>query len=152
MDIEKEIGQSVSFKSDLQRAAVNILYTASWLNMKNTETLKPFALTPQQFNVLRILRGQHPKPSTVNLLMQRMLDKSSNASRLVDRLLEKGFVTRETNRQDKRAVDVYISQKGLDVLETIDKTVGLLESHLDHLTESEARMLSDLLDKLRGDF
>ena len=150
MDIEKEIGQSVSFKSDLQRAAVNILYTASWLNMKNTETLKPFALTPQQFNVLRILRGQHPKPSTVNLLMQRMLDKSSNASRLVDRLLEKGFVTRETNRQDKRAVDVYISQKGLDVLETIDKTVGLLESHLDHLTESEARMLSDLLDKLRG--
>ena len=152
MDIEKEIGQSVSFKSDLQRAAVNILYTASWLNMKNTETLKPFALTPQQFNVLRILRGQHPKPSTVNLLMQRMLDKSSNASRLVDRLLEKGFVTRETNRQDKRAVDVYISQKGFDVLETIDKTVGLLESHLDHLTESEARMLSDLLDKLRGDF
>ena len=149
MDIEKEIGQSVSFKSDLQRAAVNILYTASWLNMKNTETLKPFALTPQQFNVLRILRGQHPKPSTVNLLMQRMLDKSSNASRLVDRLLEKGFVTRETNRQDKRAVDVYISQKGLDVLETIDKTVGLLESHLDHLTESEARMLNTLLDKLR---
>jgi len=152
MDIEKEIGQSVSFKSDLQRAAVNILYTASWLNMKNTETLKPFALTPQQFNVLRILRGQHPKPSTINLLMQGMLDKSINASRLVDRLLEKGFVTRETNRQDKRAVDVYISQKGLDVLETIDKTVGLLESHLDHLTESEARMLSDLLDKLRGDF
>lgn len=150
MDIEKEIGQSVSFKSDLQRVAVNILYTASWLNLKNTETLKPFDLTPQQFNVLRILRGQHPKPATVNLLMQRMIDKSSNASRLVDRLLEKGFVTRETNRQDKRAVDVYISQKGLNVLETIDKTIGLLESHLDHITDSEARMLSDLLDKMRG--
>lgn len=150
MDIEKEIGQSVSFKSELQRAAVNVLYTASWLNMKNTETLKPFDLTPQQFNVLRILRGQHPKPATVNLLMQRMLDKSSNASRLVDRLLEKGFVTRETNRQDKRAVDVYISQKGVDVLDTIDRTIGLLESHLDHLSESEARMLSDLLDKMRG--
>ena len=150
MDIEKEIGQSVSFKSELQRAAVNVLYTASWLNMKNTETLKPFELTPQQFNVLRILRGQHPKPATVNLLMQRMIDKSSNASRLVDRLLEKGFVTRETNRQDKRAVDVYISQKGMDVLDTIDRTIGLLESHLDHLSESEARMLSDLLDKMRG--
>ncbi|MFM7176640.1 MAG: MarR family winged helix-turn-helix transcriptional regulator [Bacteroidota bacterium] len=150
MDIEKEIGQSVSFKSDLQRAAVNILYTASWLNMKNTETLKPFDLTPQQFNVLRILRGHHPKPATVNLLMQRMLDKSSNASRLVDRLLEKGFVTRETNRQDKRAVDVYISHKGMDVLDNIDNTFGLLESHLDHLSESEARMLSDLLDKMRG--
>ena len=150
MDIEKEIGQSVSFKSELQRAAVNVLYTASWLNMKNTETLKPFELTPQQFNVLRILRGQHPKPATVNLLMQRMLDKSSNASRLVDRLLEKGFVTRETNRQDKRAVDVYISQKGMDVLDTIDRTIGLLESHLDHLSDSEARMLSDLLDKMRG--
>ena len=150
MDIEKEIGQSVSFKSELQRAAVNVLYTASWLNMKNTDTLKPFDLTPQQFNVLRILRGQHPKPATVNLLMQRMLDKSSNASRLVDRLLEKGFVTRETNRHDKRAVDVYISQKGMDVLDTIDRTIGLLESHLDHLSESEARMLSDLLDKMRG--
>lgn len=150
MDIEKEIGQSVSFKSELQRAAVNVLYTASWLNMKNTETLKPFDLTPQQFNVLRILRGQHPKPATVNLLMQRMLDKSSNASRLVDRLLEKGFVTRETNRQDKRAVDVYISQRGVDVLDTIDRTIGLLESHLDHLSDSEARMLSDLLDKMRG--
>lgn len=150
MDIEKEIGQSVSFKSELQRAAVNVLYTASWLNMKNTETLKPFELTPQQFNVLRILRGQHPKPATVNLLMQRMLDKSSNASRLVDRLLEKGFVSRETNRQDKRAVDVYISQKGMDVLDTIDRTIGLLESHLDHITEEEARLLSDLLDKMRG--
>lgn len=150
MDIEKEIGQSVSFKSALHRAAVNVLYTASWLHMKNSESLKPYDLTPQQFNILRILRGQHPKPATVNLLMQRMLDKSSNASRLVDRLLEKGFVTRQTNKQDKRAVDVFITAKGLEVLGSIDKNIGILEYHLTGVSEEEAATLSALLDKLRG--
>jgi DNA-binding MarR family transcriptional regulator len=150
MDIEKEIGQTVQFKSDIHKVAVNILYTASWLNIKNTEILRPLGLTPQQFNILRILRGQHPKPASVNLLMQRMLDKSSNASRLVDRLEDKGFVKRETNKKDKRAVDVCITDAGMGVLQHIDDTIGMLEFHLKNISEEEAKELSRLLDKLRG--
>lgn len=150
MDIEKEIGQTIQFKSEIHKVAVNILFTASWLQLKNADTLKPFDLTPQQFNILRILRGQHPNPASVNLLMQRMLDKSSNASRLVDRLEEKGFALRTINTKDKRAVDVSITLKGMDVLKQIDDNVGLLEFHLKGVSESEAKHLNDLLDQLRG--
>lgn len=150
MDIEKEIGQTIQFKSEIHKVAVNILFTASWLQLKNTETLKPYELTPQQFNLLRILRGQHPNPASVNLLMQRMLDKSSNASRLVDRLEEKGFALRTTNKKDKRAVDVSITPKGLEVLKKIDDNIGLLEFHLDGISEVDARQLNNLLDQLRG--
>jgi DNA-binding MarR family transcriptional regulator len=150
MDIEKEIGQTIQFKSEIHKVAVNILFTASWLQLKNTETLKPYELTPQQFNILRILRGQHPHPASVNLLMHRMLDKSSNASRLVDRLEEKGFALRTTNKKDKRAVDVSITPKGLDVLKKIDDDIGLLEFHLNSISEAEAKQLNGLLDRLRG--
>src|SRR4029079_10736385 len=108
MEIEKEIKQTVKFGSEYQKAAVNIFYTASWLDKIHFEKLKPFGLTLQQFNILRILRGQHPNPATVNLLIDRMLDKSSNASRLVDRLLKKGFVSRCLNETDKSAVDILL--------------------------------------------
>lgn len=150
MGIEKEIGQTIQFKSEIHKVAVNILFTASWLQLKNAETLKPYDLTPQQFNILRILRGQHPNPASVNLLMQRMLDKSSNASRLVDRLEEKGFASRTTNTKDKRAVDVSITPKGMEILKQIDDNIGLLEYHLKSITEAEAKQLNDLLDQLRG--
>jgi DNA-binding MarR family transcriptional regulator len=150
MGIEKEIGQTIQFKSEIHKVAVNILFTASWLQLKNAEALKSYDLTPQQFNILRILRGQHPNPASVNLLMQRMLDKSSNASRLVDRLEEKGFASRTTNTKDKRAVDVSITPKGMEILKQIDDNIGLLEYHLKSITEAEAKQLNDLLDQLRG--
>ena len=100
---------------------INLIYTNSWLNQKHVSMFKPFGLTTPQFNILRILRGQYPAPSTVNLLIDRMLDKSSNASRIVDKLEEKRLVVRKQCRDDRRAVDVYISEEGLSLLTQLDK-------------------------------
>ena len=150
MEIEKEIKQTVKFTSEYHKMAVNLLYTASWIDIQHTRQLKQFGLTPQQFNLLRILRGQHPKPATINMLIDRMIDKSSNASRLVDRLLAKKFVARCTSENDKRSVNVSITPEGLEVLKQIDKQYHLLEAPMKNLTEKEAVLLNQLLDKLRG--
>lgn len=150
MEIEKEIKQMVKFSSEYHKMAVNLLYTASWIDIQHTRLLKPFGLTPQQFNLLRILRGQHPKPATINMLIDRMIDKSSNASRLVDRLLAKKFVSRCTSENDKRSVNVTITAEGLEVLKQIDMQYHIMEAPMKNLTEKEAVLLNQLLDKLRG--
>ena len=93
MGIAEEIKQE-KFSSQYSKAIINVIYTSSWLNQKHLDLFKKHGLTTPQFNILRILRGQHPNPSTVNLLIDRMLDKSSNASRIIDKLEQKGLVTR----------------------------------------------------------
>ena len=150
MEIEKEIKQTVKFTSEYQKLSVNILYTASWISILHVNHLKPFGLTSQQFNILRILRGQHPNGATVNLLIERMIDKSSNASRLVDRLEEKGFAHRVTSVSDKRSVNVRITEKGLETLRQIDEKNSFFEEKLQNLSKEEAIETSRLLDKLRG--
>lgn len=149
MSIENDIQQK-SFKSPYQKVLVNLMYTDSWLSARQATLLKPFGITQAQYNVLRILRGQYPKPATVNLIIERMLDKMSNASRLVDKLLLKKLVERKTCPKDRRAVDVLITQEGLDLLTVLDKHVSDWEVNLSGLTESEAEQLSNLLDKMRG--
>lgn len=149
MRIEDEI-QSTKFEDNYQKAVININYTQNWLSNHLRGEFDKFNLTMQQFNILRILRGQYPKPATVNLLKERMLDKMSDASRIVDRLVQKELVSRCTNTCDRRAVDIRISDKGLEVLSKIEvefKTKDLIK---DNLTQDEALQLSDLLDKLRG--
>jgi DNA-binding MarR family transcriptional regulator len=149
MRIDDEI-QSTKFEDDYQKVAINVSYTAAWLSNLFRTHFEKFNLTQQQFNILRILRGQYPKPATVNLLKERMIDKMSDASRIVDRLVQKGLVSRCTNTKDRRAVDIRISDQGLDVLSKIDvefKAANFLKCHL---SEEEAAKLSDLLDKLRG--
>ena len=150
MSIEKDIKQQKPFKSPYQKLVVNILYTNNWMNSDHLSILKPFDLTAQQYNVLRILRGQYPNPITVNGIIERMLDKMSNASRLVDKLLLKELVSRCDNRDDRRACDVRITQKGLDVLKEIDVLQDNWETNFSNLTPDEAEALSGLLDKLRG--
>jgi DNA-binding MarR family transcriptional regulator len=112
--------------------------------------LDEYDLTPQQFNLLRILRGQYPKPASITLLKERMLDKMSDASRLVERLLAKGLVERKICPEDRRKVDVVITKKGLKLLEKIDKTDNEMDNYLKNLSEVEAKKLNELLDKLRG--
>jgi DNA-binding MarR family transcriptional regulator len=149
MRIEEEI-QSTNFEDNYHKAVINISYTHGWLSNIFRVEFEKFNLTAQQFNVLRILRGQYPKPATVNLLKERMVDKMSDASRIVDRLVQKGLVSRCTNTKDRRAVDIRISDQGLDILSKIDiefKTKDILKNHL---SEEEAEMLSNLLDKVRG--
>lgn len=130
--------------------ALNLLYTTNWLASSQACLLKPYDLTPPQYNVLRILRGQYPKPVRVNDIIERMLDKMSNASRLVDKLLLKGWVKRTECPNDRRAVDVVITEEGLALLLALDKMQEDWENQLKNLNEEEAKQLSDLLDKLRG--
>jgi DNA-binding MarR family transcriptional regulator len=149
MKLEEEIKQK-KFRSEQQKGLINIIYTANWLNAIHGSHLKRYDLTPEQFNILRILRGQHPRPATVNLLIERMLNKMSNASRLVDKLLVKKLVVRTTCREDRRAVDVLITKKGLDLLEELDKAEKDWQKSVGQLSNAEARALNELLDKLRG--
>lgn len=151
MSIETDIKQTIPFKTPYHRVMVNLIYTSNWLMDSQTRVLKPFKITLQQYNVLRILRGQHPSPIKVADITERMLDKMSNASRLVDKLVAKQFVLRTECPSDRRAVDVVVTDKGLELLNKID--VYLTEwadLQRQKLTEEEALLLSKLLDKLRG--
>ena len=149
MDLEKEIFSSM-FINSYQKASVNIVYTYNWLNNFIKSELDKYEVTNQQFNVLRILRGQYPNPATINILKERMLDKMSDASRIVDRLVQKELVTRTTNKKDRRAVDIIINKKGLDILDRIQMETIMIENLKNNLSEEEAKQLSNLLDKFRG--
>jgi DNA-binding MarR family transcriptional regulator len=149
MKIEDEIKQK-QFKSEYQKAVINILFTSSWLNAANTKALRPYDITPQQFNILRILRGQFPNPATVSILQERMLDRMSNASRLVDKLKLKKLVERKECKKDRRQVDIVITEKGLTLLKDIDLSIKNFENILDEITPKEAEELNRILDKIRG--
>lgn len=149
MELEKEI-QSSKFEDNYHKAVVNISYTYNWLSNILRLRFEKHNITHQQFNILRILRGQYPNASTVNLLKERMIDKMCDASRIVDRLVQKELVTRCTNSKDRRAVDIRISEEGLKILCLIDQELKMSDLFNHHITEEEALVLSDLLDKLRG--
>ncbi|MEP0987251.1 MarR family winged helix-turn-helix transcriptional regulator [Ekhidna sp.] len=149
MGISEEIKQE-KFKSQYSKAVVNVIYTSAWLHQQHIQLFKLYGLTTPQFNILRILRGQHPKPATVNLLIDRMLDKSSNASRIVDKLEQKKLVERRQCSKDRRAVDVIISDQGLELLREMDSKIEEWERANDKLTEKEAATLNSLLDKMRS--
>ena len=148
MRIEDEIKQP-HFRDEFQKAFINLVYTAGWLQLRQACAFKPFGLTLPQFNILRILRGQHPLPATVALLIDRMLDKTSNASRIVDRLEEKKLVTRTVCPANRRAVDIRITQAGLDLLDRIEEAGILDTKDSSPLSEQEVRQLNALLDKMR---
>jgi len=147
--IGEEIQQK-KFISEYHKMVLNIVYTGNWITSVNSEFLRKHNISPPQFNILRILRGQYPSPATVNLLIERMLDKMSNASRLVDKLKEKGLVERTVNENDRRACDVIISKKGLELLKKIDREQEEWEEAFSGITKAEAKELNRLLDKLRG--
>lgn len=149
MKIEDAIKQPV-FKNDYHKAVINILYTASWINLQHTQIFKKYGVTPPQYNVLRILRGQHPKPATVNLLIDRMLDKSSNASRIVEKLRVKKLVKRVVCPEDRRAVNILITKQGLDLLLEMDQLESEFSTGINNLTPQEAFMLNNLLDKIKS--
>ncbi|RSK42343.1 MarR family winged helix-turn-helix transcriptional regulator [Hymenobacter perfusus] len=148
MKIEDEIKQS-TFKDEYQKAHINLVFTTGWLQQQQSGQFKEFGLTLPQFNILRILRGQHPKPATVNLLIERMLDKTSNASRIVDKLEVKHLVTRTVCPSNRRAVDIRITEAGLELLRQLDAVMQNQQLGLQNLTLEEATQLSNLLDKIR---
>ncbi|MDP3442179.1 MAG: MarR family transcriptional regulator [Ignavibacteria bacterium] len=149
MKLEEEIHQK-KFRNEYHKLAVNIIFTHGWLIEHQNRLLKEYKVTGAQFNILRILRGQHPNPASVNLLKERMLDKMSDATRLVDRLISKGFVDRKICPDDRRRVEVKITDAGLSLLEKIDEHNNEFDNNLIHLSEHDAKTINDLLDKLRG--
>jgi len=149
MSLETEIKQA-KFKSEFQKLAVNIFYTHGWLVSKHAKIFKRFGVTTAQFNILRILRGQHPNSAPISLLKERMLDKMSDASRLVERLKAKGLLTRKICKEDRRRVNVLITKKGLALLAKMDEHDKESESFFSNISKLEAKELNDLLDKIRG--
>ena len=149
MRIEDEIMQT-EFTDDFMKAVLNILVTADRLSSLTNAALKPFGVSKEQFNVLRILRGQHPNPSSLQLISERMISKSSNATRLVEKLRQKGYVERSLCPTNRRKVDILITKKGLDTLKEMDPVVRSSSDDLRPLTEAEARELNRLLDKMRS--
>jgi DNA-binding MarR family transcriptional regulator len=149
MKLEQEIGQK-EFKNEYQKMIINIMYTSHWLQNIIAENLKDFDITPQQFNILRILRGQHPNPARMHLLAERMLDKMSNASRLVERLRKKGLVVRKICRNDRRAVDVKITEQGLALLSQLDLKENEWHARFNRLKKDDINTLNLILDNLRN--
>jgi len=149
MKIEDEIKQQ-SFKSQYTKLLVNLLFTGNWIHHFNKKFLKGFQVSPEQYNVLRILRGRNPLPANINMLNERMLDKMSNVSRLVEKLRLKGLIIRKECEKDRRQVDIFITEEGLKLLDEVDKKLPQLELQFHSLNEEEATQLNNLLDKLRG--
>ncbi|RDV16339.1 MarR family transcriptional regulator [Pontibacter diazotrophicus] len=148
MILENEIGIS-AFRNEWQKASVSILYTYGFLSNGYESFFKQHGLTTQQYNALRILRDQFPKPVSTSFLREKMLDKMSDASRLVSRLGAKGLVEVTQNTADKRLVNIVISEEGQKVIGTIDKDLHQLDAVMQGLTEEEAKTLVELLYKVR---
>jgi DNA-binding MarR family transcriptional regulator len=147
MGIEKDI-QQYQFRNDFQRAEVNLIFTCNWLNERIKQIIDEADITTQQYNILRILRGSK-KPLSTLQIRDRMLDKMSDTSRIVDRLIKKELVDKSICATDKRLVDISISEKGLHLLEQLDIRNSDIDNLLHNLTNEEALQLSHLLDKVR---
>ncbi|MHB1279159.1 MAG: MarR family winged helix-turn-helix transcriptional regulator [Bacteroidia bacterium] len=149
LSIGEEIKQS-HFRSEHQKSVLNILLTANTLYAANSRFFKRFGLSPEQYNVLRIVRGNHPVACTVLSIQERMLDKMSNASRLVDKLESKGLLLRIQCKEDRRQVSITITQKGLNILEEIAEPFELLESSLSCVSDTELNRFNEILDIIRN--
>lgn len=149
MRLEEAIQQKRAFRNEYHKVMVNLLYSNNWLEEKSRDFLKQQNISLQQYNILRILRGSG-KPLSTMQIRERMLDRMSDTSRIIDRMVAKEIVEKKPNGSDKRLVDITITAKGLYVLEELDKRNNELEAIVASLSADEAKMLNDLLDKMRG--
>lgn len=149
MGIEKDINQ-YHFTSEGQKAVINLIYTSNWISEHIKEILDEYDITPQQFNILRILRGSDPQPLSTLTIRERMLDKMSDTSRIVDRLVIKGMAVKKVSSTDKRLVDVNITKEGKRILEILDKKQPEMSSITNNLSDAELKQLNSLLDNLRS--
>jgi len=149
MSINQDIKQQRQFRNEHHKAKGKLMFSSNWLMENIKKFLQNEDITPQQYNILRILRGNGGPLSTLQI-RERMLDKMSDTSRIVDRLLKKALVEKKTSENDKRLVDVTISKKGLELLNNLDAKNASLDGILFNLTPDEAKLLNELLDKMRG--
>lgn len=149
MKLEEELKQTKPFKSELQKLALNISVTSSWLNAKFSAILKPFDITPHQYNVLRILKGKHPEGYCNHEITERMIDKSSNATRIVDKLVIKKLAVKAESKEDRRSVNIKITAKGIKLLEDIESNSIEANMKPAKFNEEKARLMNEWLDELR---
>ncbi|HTF20724.1 MAG TPA: MarR family transcriptional regulator [Chryseolinea sp.] len=148
MSLEQDIKQE-KFSDEHEKVVINVLFTASWLYNKNASRLKAHDITPEQYNVLRILRGSYPRALMLADVTSRMIDKSSNATRLVEKLRQKGLLRREVCENNRRQVDIVVTNQGLDLLKRIDEEAASWLESLRVITKEEAKEVNRVLDKLR---
>jgi DNA-binding MarR family transcriptional regulator len=149
MGIEQDI-QQPNFRNEFQKMGINLLFTANWLNEQISKILSEEGVTQQQYNILRILRGSATPLSTLKI-RERMLDKMSDTSRIVDRLIAKELVLKNTCEKDKRLVDITLSPKGLELVDQLDQFNDRIDALLKGINESEAKTMNQILDKIRID-
>src|ERR1035437_6639343 len=150
MELAKAIKQVKPFRNDYHKASVNLIFSGKWIIHLHNELLKTYDLTLQQYNILRILKGQYPKAATVKLIQERMLDKMSDASRIVENLRKKELLARYLNPRDRRRVDVIITQRCLALLTAIDENESTtMDNFLSNLSLGEVDQLNMLLDRVR---
>lgn len=149
VSIEKEL--IMDFKSEHQKLLLNLIFTSNWLKQKDAERLRPSGLSPQQYNILRILRGADGRKMSMHDVLQRMLDRAPNATRLTDKLIAKGLVLRERCEEDRRVVHLMISAKGRELVNSLDQSAErAVELVAQKLTVVEAKAMNRQLDKLRS--
>jgi DNA-binding MarR family transcriptional regulator len=149
MGIEQDI-QQPNFRNEFQKMGINLLFTANWLNEQIGKMLSDEGVTQQQYNILRILRGSTTPLSTLKI-RERMLDKMSDTSRIVDRLIAKELVLKNTCEKDKRLVDITLTPKGLNLVDQLDQYNERIDALLKGINESEAQLMNQILDKIRTD-
>jgi DNA-binding MarR family transcriptional regulator len=150
MRIEDEI-QQFKFRNQRQKMLINLIYTYNAISSKMQEFLKTESLTMQQYNILRILRGQHPNPATNSLVKERMLDRNSDVTRIIDRMIRDGLVSRVNCESDRRRVDITITDMGMEKLQRLDAMSTQMDTIASGLSEEEAVIMNDMLDKLRSE-
>jgi DNA-binding MarR family transcriptional regulator len=150
MSLEQSISQP-KFDSEQEKLMINVIYSANLLNLITTRLFKPFDLSPQQYNVLRILRGQKGDSIALMDIEHRMLDKSSNVSRLIDKLISKDLIVRSVSSEDRRRIEILINDNGISVLEKIDLILAKMNSKLkDLISDEDAQKTNRILDQLRN--
>lgn len=150
MDIKETLKQRKPFEDEFQKAYINFLFTAKKMENRNSAIMKPFKITGQHYNVLRILKGRYPEFASPGEIKEVLIDKKCDLTRLIDKLVKSNFVHRELNTENRRKVDIQITETGLQFLEEIDPTVKTMNHFKDVLTKEEAVQLNHLLDKIRG--
>lgn len=149
MKLEDAI-KSSKFADERHKATVNMLYSAYWLKHNFSAALKAQDLTMEQHNVLRILKGKHPGEMCVKDIASRIVEKSSNVPRIIDRLVAKKLVKRATSKEDKRETLISLTEKGITTVDQARKVIDEITGNIIHLTEEEAKTLNDILEKMRG--
>lgn len=148
--VEEEIKQTRSFVNPYQEATINLIFTGKWMIKLHNDVFQTHGISLQQYNILRILKGRAPKKATVKYIKERMLDKMSDTSRIIDNMVKKRILVRNHNATDRRKVDISIAKKGYVILEDMEKEQDVLFGYLSNLTDNEVVQLNKLLDKARN--